>query len=54
MRLLVHAGHMSQELTKRFKRNLKTEAAKNGFKELLKRFARAEGGKLFLKRELIP
>jgi hypothetical protein len=40
---------LPQELTKRFKRNLKTEAAKNGFKELLKRFARVEGGKLYLR-----
>jgi hypothetical protein len=38
-----------QELTKRFKKNLKTEAAKNGFKELLKRFARVDGGKLYLR-----
>ncbi len=34
---------------KRFKRNLKTEVAKTAFKELLRRFARVENGKLMLK-----
>ena len=34
---------------KRFKRNLKTETAKTAFKELLRRFARVDGGKLHLK-----
>ena len=39
----------AQDLMKRFKRNLKTEVAKTAFKELLRRFARVEGGKLMLK-----
>jgi hypothetical protein len=38
-----------QDLMKRFKRNLKTEVAKTAFKELLRRFARVENGKLMLK-----
>ena len=40
---------MPQDLTKRFKRNLRTEVARSAFKELLKRFARVENGKLYLK-----
>jgi hypothetical protein len=34
---------------KRFKRNLKTESAKTAFKELLRRYARVENGKMCLK-----
>lgn len=34
---------------KRFKRNLRTDSAKTAFKELLRRFARVDNGKLHLK-----
>ena len=44
----VRCGNM-QDLMKRFKRNLKTESAKTAFKELLRRYARVENGKMCLK-----
>ena len=42
-------GTCAQDLMKRFKRNLKTESAKTAFKELLRRYARVENGKMCLK-----
>ena len=42
-------GAPLQELMKKFKRMLRTEVAKDAFKELLRRFVRIDAGRLYIK-----